>query len=162
MKTSRFTETQIVSILKSADAGMRVSELCRVVHAWVLSRADRPGALPLFEQALRSDVSSIQGGTTGEGIHAGAIAGTVDLLQRCFTGLEAREDALWRNPQLPEGILGLRQRIHYRRHEVGLYVTHSTVRGDSSEVGEAAIRLRIRGDVQELRPGEVREFRLMP
>ena len=29
MKTSRFTETQIVSILKSADAGTRVSELCR-------------------------------------------------------------------------------------------------------------------------------------
>jgi len=29
MKKSRFTETQIVSTLKSADAGMRVSELCR-------------------------------------------------------------------------------------------------------------------------------------
>ena len=28
-KKSRFTETQIVSILKSADAGMRVSELFR-------------------------------------------------------------------------------------------------------------------------------------
>jgi putative transposase len=29
MKKSRFTETQIISILKAADAGMRVSELCR-------------------------------------------------------------------------------------------------------------------------------------
>jgi putative transposase len=29
MRKSQFTETQIVSILKLADAGMRVSELCR-------------------------------------------------------------------------------------------------------------------------------------
>lgn len=43
---------------------------------------------------VRSDVADIQGGTTGEGIHLAAMAGSVDLLQRCFTGLEIRRDRL--------------------------------------------------------------------
>ena len=29
MKKTRFTETQIVSILKSADAGLKIKDLCR-------------------------------------------------------------------------------------------------------------------------------------
>ena len=29
MKRSRFTETQVVSIVKEADAGMQVKEFCR-------------------------------------------------------------------------------------------------------------------------------------
>ena len=41
------------------------STLSRVVHAWVLARADRR-ALELFQRALDSDIADIQGGTTGK------------------------------------------------------------------------------------------------
>ena len=40
------------------------------------------------------DVGDIQGGTTKEGIHLGAMAGTVDLVQRGQTGLQIRHDML--------------------------------------------------------------------
>ncbi|MFH8492821.1 hypothetical protein [Streptomyces coeruleorubidus] len=36
--------------------------------------------------------------TTGEGIHLGAMAGPLDLVQRGLTGLETREGALWLDP----------------------------------------------------------------
>ena len=61
-----------------------------VVHSWVLARLDRRRSWDLFLQALRSDIADIQGGTTHEGIHLGAMAGTVDLIQRCYGGVEAR------------------------------------------------------------------------
>ena len=56
-----------------------------------------------FLEALESDVSDIQGGTTAEGIHLGAMAGTVDLLQRCYTGLEIRDDVLRLEPAAADG-----------------------------------------------------------
>ena len=68
------------------------STLCRVVYAWVLARSDRPRAMDFFAEALQSDVSDIQQGTTAEGVHLGAMAGTVDLVQRVSTGIEVRGD----------------------------------------------------------------------
>jgi len=62
--------------------------LSKMVHAWVLARGNRRKAWAYWLQALESDIADLQGGTTGEGIHLGARAGTVDRLQRAFTGLE--------------------------------------------------------------------------
>jgi trehalose/maltose hydrolase-like predicted phosphorylase len=77
------------------------STLSRVVHAWVLARSDRPRAMGYFAEALQSDVSDIQQGTTAEGVHLGAMAGTVDLVQRVSTGIEITGDILRLNPKSP-------------------------------------------------------------
>src|SRR5690606_4427292 len=60
------------------------STLSRVLHASVLDRIDRDRAWSLFCEALRSDVEDVQGGTTQEGIHLGAMAGTVDIVLRHY------------------------------------------------------------------------------
>jgi alpha,alpha-trehalase len=90
------------------------STLSRVVHAWVLARQDRQRSWKLFNEALYSDVLDIQGGTTPEGIHLGAMAGTVDQVQRCYTGIVTRDDVLWLNPCLPEDLQRLKLRVRYR------------------------------------------------
>ena len=79
------------------------STLSGLVHGWVLARARRANAWTFVQEALRGDIADLQGGTTGEGIHLGAMAGTLDLVQRGLTGLETREGALWLDPvPLPE------------------------------------------------------------
>jgi trehalose/maltose hydrolase-like predicted phosphorylase len=80
------------------------STLSRVVHAWVLARSDRPRAITYFAEALQSDVSDVQQGTTPEGAHLGAMAGTVDLVQRVSTGIEIAGDTLRLDPRLPQGL----------------------------------------------------------
>ncbi|MEU8585845.1 glycosyl hydrolase family 65 protein [Streptomyces sp. NPDC048664] len=92
------------------------STLSGLVHGWVLARARRAEAWAYCQEALRGDVADVQGGTTGEGIHLGAMAGTLDLVQRCLTGLETRRGALWLDPvPLPE-LSSYEFALRYRGH----------------------------------------------
>ena len=130
------------------------STLSRVVDAWVLARSDRPRSWRLFSQAVESDVADIQGGTTSEGIHLGAMAGTVDLMQRCYTGIEVRDEQLVLNPLLPDELTSLRIRLRYRGQTLALHITHEQmqVRAVSAHLG--AIRLRIDDRSVTMQPGD--------
>ena len=44
------------------------------------------------------------------------MAGTVDLVQRCYTGLETRDGVLRLNPNLPDELDGLDFDVRYRGH----------------------------------------------
>jgi len=130
------------------------------VHAWVLARSNRPKALMYFAEALQSDVGDIQQGTTAEGVHLGAMAGTVDLLQRVSTGIECTGDALRLNPSLPEELCRLDLRIRYRGQTLDLRLTPETLTIRSWERRAEPIRIDYLGDVRELEGGETITFTL--
>jgi trehalose/maltose hydrolase-like predicted phosphorylase len=150
----RFTPDQIP---KTVDYYVRRtshgSTLSAVVHAWVLARGNRVRAMRYFQLVLASDVADIQGGTTAEGIHIAAMAGSIDLLQRCFTGLETRGDRLILNPMWPEDLGALRMPIHYRGYRM-----HLTITGRSAEISvdpadHPPVTIECRGTVTTLTPG---------
>jgi alpha,alpha-trehalase len=130
------------------------STLSEVVHAWVLVRSDRERAWELFTEALESDLLDIQGGTTPEGVHLGAMAGTVDLVQRAFTGLETRDEVLWLDPRIPEELRRLRLTLRYRRHwGLEIEISRDKVRISARPADIYPIRIGIKGEVIELRAG---------
>jgi trehalose/maltose hydrolase-like predicted phosphorylase len=130
------------------------STLSKVVHSWVLVRSDRERAWELFTEALGSDLLDIQGGTTPEGVHLGAMAGTVDLVQRAFTGLETRDEVLWLEPRIPEELRRLRMTLRYRRHwGLAIEISREAVRVTARPADTYPIRIGIKGEVIELRPG---------
>ncbi len=130
------------------------STLSKVVHAWVLVRSDRERAWKLLTEALESDLLDLQGGTTPEGIHLGAMAGAVDLVQRAFTGLETRDEVLWLDPRIPAELSRLGLRLRYRRHwGLEIEITRDRVRVGARPADIYPIRIGIRGEVVELRAG---------
>ncbi len=138
------------------------STLSLVVHAWVLSRINREMSWNLFREALKSDVSDIQGGTTHEGIHLGAMACTVDIVQRCYPGLETRGDVLWFDPKLPTELTRLRFDIEYRHHRIDVEIDRDRLRLFSQPQDIEPIKVGYRDSVQTIAPGEAIEFDLGP
>ncbi|WP_051179711.1 trehalose-phosphatase, partial [Nocardia concava] len=138
------------------------STLSALVHAWVLARANRAQGMDFFGRVLDSDVTDIQGGTTEEGIHLGAMAGSIDMVQRCLTGMEIRSDRLIFNPCWPDGLGELRFSIIYRGHRLAIRVSATELEvaadpgradpveihcGGATEVLEAGatVRMPVRG-----------------
>lgn len=136
------------------------STLSGVVHSWVLARSDRKRAWTLFERALHSDIEDIQGGTTPEGIHLGAMAGTIDLIQRGHTGIEMREGVLWLNPQLPDAIRRLRLRLRYRGHWLSVHVGRDKLVVSFDRGWSDSVRIGFQGTVHEMAQGDRQEFDL--
>jgi len=114
----------------------------------------------LFAEALQSDVSDVQQGTTAEGVHLGAMAGTVDLLQRVSTGIEIRGDVLRLNPELPREMERLDMRIRYRGHSLDLRLTRDALRVRGRDGAATPISLSVGGKVCEFASGSTLVFRL--
>jgi Glycosyl hydrolase family 65 central catalytic domain/Haloacid dehalogenase-like hydrolase/Glycosyl hydrolase family 65, C-terminal domain len=136
------------------------STLSNIVHSWILARSDRPRSLQLFHKALESDISDVQGGTTHEGIHLGAMAGTVDILQRCYTGLEFHDDILFLNPNIPRELPKLSMRIKYRGNWFDIAATPESMTIASSEGELRATKVSFQDKVYELKPGGTLTFDL--
>jgi trehalose/maltose hydrolase-like predicted phosphorylase len=124
-----------------------------VVHAWVAARVDRPSSWRHFTEAMSLDLHDTQGGTTREGVHLGAMAGTVDLLERCYSGLEIRAEALWLNPCLPDELGWLSFVLVYRGHYLSLDIDQHEVRINVGGRPTVPATILIQGEPHLLQPG---------
>jgi trehalose/maltose hydrolase-like predicted phosphorylase len=137
------------------------STLSFVTHAGVLATLDPESSWERFLVALRSDVDDIQGGTTKEGIHLGVMAGTLDIMQRCYAGSQIRGEVLYFDPRLPSGLGGLSFPMQFRQTPILV-----TLSGDRLTLAvhpegvSRTIRAGIAGDVRELCPGDRAVFEL--
>jgi trehalose/maltose hydrolase-like predicted phosphorylase len=130
------------------------------VSAWVLARYQPEQAWQFLMRALESDIADVQGGTTAEGIHLGAMAGTVDIVLRCLAGMRARGEVLWFDPALPPEVKQVKFSIHYRHHrlDIALAEDHLQI---SSRPGEGRpIQIHVQDETIHLVPGARHDFSL--
>jgi len=105
------------------------STLSKVVHAVVsyFIHSDE-GTWRWFVEAMKSDVYDTQGGTTKEGIHTGVMAATLDIILRCFAGLQISGEHPVIQPRLPEHWQKLSFRFQLRRTWYDVELEHGRAR----------------------------------
>lgn len=102
------------------------STLSRVVHARLAAMVgNRKLSWELYKDALGSDYVDIQGGTTGEGIHAGVMAGTVLIALNTFAGINYRNQYLHISPDLPEAWKSIAFRVTFKGVEFRFEISHT-------------------------------------
>jgi trehalose/maltose hydrolase-like predicted phosphorylase len=136
------------------------STLSRLVFSWILSRSDRKRSWRAFEKALVSDFEDVQGGTTPEGIHLGAMAGTLDIIQRCYTGMEVQHDLLRFNPCIPDEVSCVRFNIRYRSHWLRITVDHTSITVSAEEGWGNPVKIGVGDQQHTIHHQETRTFDL--
>ena len=136
------------------------STLSNVVHSWLEARRDRERSWEFLQRTLSSDLGDIQGGTTRLGVHIAAMAGSVDMVTRCYAGIEMREDRLWFHPGMPAEIAAIKFHLVYRDQALSVRLSQHELRIDSAEGDAAPIRVVVDGHEVAIRAGEERRFAL--
>ncbi|MCB5283319.1 MULTISPECIES: HAD family hydrolase [unclassified Arthrobacter] len=134
------------------------STLSRVAHASVLAQRNPERAWETFREALDADLDDTQGGTTRCGIHLGAMAGTIDVVQRSFAGLQITRDALDFVPRLPVELSRVDFQVRYRDQMLAVHLERDRLRVSAAPGDAAPVLVRVGARSVLIQPGQEHEF----
>jgi HAD superfamily hydrolase (TIGR01509 family) len=110
------------------------STLSRLVHSYLANLVgDRELGWQFYLEALKSDYTDIQGGTTKEGIHTGIMAGTVILALKAYAGLNVSGEQVKIAPRLPATWRKVSFSIGFRGDRYHFVVTPGSVKVNKGE-----------------------------
>lgn len=131
------------------------SSLSRIVYAGALAQADPASSWRLYREALGTDLDVPKGESVSEGIHLGAMGGTLDILQRRYLGVSACVDGLRIDPAWPSGLCRVRMSLRFRGGDLDIEADDGALRIRAREGNPAAVPI-VHGDTTTtLTPGAV-------
>ena len=131
------------------------STLSRLVHArlaWEMGMREK--GWELYMDALRSDLVDIQGGTTGEGVHCGVMAGTVYDVLVSYAGLDLSGVIPVLCPSLPAHWKGLDFNFNFRGNTFLVSIKGQQIKISGKNMGKEQIKFNLCGEEFGLSDGQ--------
>ncbi len=152
-----YMETNFDYYINRTSHGSTLSRLVHARLAWQMGR--REMGWELFMDALRSDLVDIQGGTTGEGIHCGVMAGTLCDVIFTFGGVNLKGDYPSIHPVLPHHWTGLKFAFTFRGTHYQLAITGEKLMIFAENAKKEKLIVDLCGVQTELPQGEWRTIK---
>ncbi|WP_088889487.1 glycoside hydrolase family 65 protein [Leptolyngbya ohadii] len=136
------------------------SSLSRLVYAGALAQCDPEQSWHFFKETLFADLSGGSSGEAKNGIHLGAMAGTVHLLQHQYLGLRIHDHRICFDPSLPKALCQFRMTFEFRDNDLEIEVVNCQLKITASSSNLSPIKVDCKGDIQTVQPGKTVTFAL--
>lgn len=130
------------------------SSLSLVVCAGALSRIEPEASWDYFQQSMGVDLDSPSDGGTLEGVHLGAMAGSLDVLQRHYLGIWPERDGLHVCPAPPKTLGDVALSVLYRGASLSVLLQDCQLVIRSAIANRGAVPIKLPSGLVQLSPGE--------
>ena len=137
------------------------SSLSHLVYAGALARFEREKSWQLFTKTLFADLSGASSREAKNGIHLGAMAGTLHLLQHHYLGLQIHAGNIYFEPSLPTSLNRFCISLQHRGNDLEIELAQSHLRVIASPANRASVKVICQGDAVDLQPGTSVTFELV-
>lgn len=103
------------------------SSLSRIVYAGAYAGLNKEASWKLYKQAQRIDLEPEEHSDSTEGIHLGAMGGTLAVLQHHYMGIRVKGDTLEVAPALPAALKKVKMSLYFREVALSCEATHTQV-----------------------------------
>ena len=132
------------------------SSLSRVVYAGALAQVAPDMSWDFYQRVLNTDLDQLKGESVAEGIHLGAMGGSIDILQRRYLGVNVCRDALTISPCLPPQLCAVQLALRYRGQLLRIEHADGRLRVRADASNRMPLTLLFRGARLPLAPGQAR------
>ncbi|TFH38715.1 MAG: glycoside hydrolase family 65 protein, partial [Bacteroidia bacterium] len=139
--------------LKRTSHGSTLSRLVHSALAYKLGLEET--GWELYLESLRSDLDDIQGGSTGEGIHCGVMAGTILMVISVFCGADFSGDYVSVCPSIPAQWEKVKLNFRFRSALFSLVAEHKRIKISVTGNGKEKIKINICGRLTELETDQI-------
>ena len=136
------------------------SSLSRIVYAGALASLRMKNHEKFFQEAQQIDLLPHEDKGTAEGIHLGAMGGTLAVLQHHYLGFRVQSDILEINPWLPKSIGQVRMVLCFRRATLTCDVTKSDLVVLSASQNSTPVKISYQQRMVSLQPGTSAHFKI--
>lgn len=134
------------------------SSLSRLIYAGALARLDCEKSWQIFTQVLFTDLSGDSSDEVKNGIHLGAMAGTLYILQHHYLGLQVYKGSIYLNPSFPSQLSHLRVSLQHQYNDLLIEKTDHHLHLTAANANPSAMAIVYQGETMNIQPGSTLSF----